>query len=132
MNVKIDTGAQTSSLHARHVVIFSRRGKMMARFEVLPHQRNSHDGVVVEAPYLEHRQIRSSNGLASRRPVVLLTIDLGGYVYPIEVTLASREMMGYRMLLGRQALKKKFCIDPGRSYLLTRLLKESGSLGGEE
>jgi hypothetical protein len=51
------------------------------------------------------------------RPVVVTTVELAGLKVPIEVTLTRRDEMGFRMLIGRQALRRRFVVDPARSYL---------------
>ena len=47
----------------------------------------------------------------------MTNLDLMDQVWPIEVTLTRRDTMGFRMLLGRQAIRRRFAVDPGRSYL---------------
>jgi hypothetical protein len=64
--------------------------------------------------------VRSSNGVDDLRPVIVTSVELLGQIWPIELTLASRDAMGFRMLLGRQALVDRFLIDPGRSYVAGR------------
>ena len=61
--------------------------------------------------------MRSSSGHGEIRPVIRTPLLIAGVHVPVEITLASRDAMGFRMLLGRQALRKRFLIDPGRSYL---------------
>jgi len=60
------------------------------------------------------------------RPVIVTTIEIAGKRWPIELTLTPRDTMGFRMLLGRQAIRRRFVIDPGRSFL-TRRLDQPGS-----
>ena len=69
---------------------------------------------------VDERIVRSSNGVHALRPVILTRVELLGETWPIELTLASRDAMGFRMLLGRQAVRGRFLIDPGRSYLAGR------------
>ena len=54
------------------------------------------------------------------RPVILTRIELLGAIYAVEVTLANRDEMGFRMLLGREAVRRQFLVDPDRSYLIDR------------
>ena len=117
MKAKIDTGARSSSLHAFDVEPFRRRGAAWVRFQVHPQQRNSKLAVHTEAAVLEHRTVRSSNGQLSQRPVIITPIELFGESWEIELTLANRDEMGFRMLLGRQALRGRVLIDPSRSYV---------------
>lgn len=117
IKVKVDTGARTSALHAFDLESFSREGEDWVRFLVHPLQRNLHSEVKVEAPLVEERWVRSSTGKATLRPVVRTTATLGEVSWPIELTLVRRDLMGFRMLLGRQAVRNRFLIHPGRSYL---------------
>lgn len=117
IKVKIDTGARTSALHAFDIETFEGDGVAMARFAIHPWQDSSSDVVVVEAPLLERRQVRSSSGAAKVRPVVLTTMVLAGRSEQVEITLTRRDEMGFRMLIGRQALRRRFVVDSGRSYL---------------
>ncbi len=117
LKVKVDTGARTSALHAVHIEEFTRRGAVWVRFEILPLQQDLHTVVSAEAPLVEYRQVRSSNGHRERRPVIATPIVLAGQQWVIELTLTNRAVMGFRMLLGREALQRRFHIDPARSYL---------------
>lgn len=116
VKAKIDTGATTSSIHAIHIERFRRDGKDYARFQVHPLQKNSRVTIQAEAPLVEYRSIRSSSGHESSRPVILTQIGLFDEIWPIELTLANRDEMGFRMLIGRRAMKKRFLVDPGASY----------------
>ena len=89
----------------------------MVRFEVHPRQRNTRSSVQCEAAVVDYRPVRTSSGHVSRRPVIVTQVELLGQIFPIELTLASRDTMGFRMLLGRQAVRDRFLVDPGRSFL---------------
>ena len=117
IKAKIDTGARSSALHAFNVERFRRRGKIMVRFAIQPLQRSNKRVVIAEAEMIDERVVRSSNGVHDLRPVIITSVELLGQSWPIELTLASRDAMGFRMLLGRLALVDRFLIDPGRSYL---------------
>jgi ribosomal protein S6--L-glutamate ligase len=45
-------------------------------------------------------------------------ICIGHKTWEIELTLVDRDIMGFRMLLGRQAMRGDFLVDPGKSYVL--------------
>ena len=117
LKVKIDTGARTSSLHAVHFEKYRRRGRDFARFLLHPEQRSTALAIEATAPILEFRHVTSSTGHRELRPVIENRVSLLGQEWPIEVTLASRDLMGFRMLLGRQALVHRFTVDPSRSFL---------------
>jgi len=124
LKAKIDTGARTSALHAYDIEVSERDGVNVATFAIHPWQDSSRDTVVVQAPLLERRQARSSSGTTKVRQVVMTTIELAGLRLPIEVTLTRRDEMGFRMLIGRQALRRHFVVDPARSYLGGRPSRE--------
>ncbi len=117
---KIDTGARSSSLHAFNIESFDRDGDAWVRFEIHPFQRDTDTTVRAEAQVLDERLVRSSSGHAALRPVILTAIELGGRRWSVELTLASRDEMGFRMLLGREALRGRMIVEPGRSYLVGR------------
>ena len=117
IKAKIDTGARTSSIHVSKLHYFRRDGAEMVRFRVHPHQRSVRNTVEVEAPIIEKRVVRSSNGEEDLRPVVQTHVELHGVCWPLEVTLARRKLMGFRMLIGREAMWGRFIVDPSRSYL---------------
>ncbi len=117
---KIDTGARSSSLHGRNSEWFKRDGADWVGFDVHPFQRDAETTVRAEAAVLELRHVRSSSGHSTLRPVILTTIEIGGQRLSVELTLAARDEMGFRMLLGREAVRGRFTVDPGRSYLVSK------------
>lgn len=117
IKAKVDTGARSSSLHAYNVRIVRRRGVEMVMFEIHPLQRSDRKKIRARAPLIEMRTVRSSGGHESLRPVIETEIELMGRRWPIELTLAARDTMGFRMLLGRQALRSQFVVDAGRSFV---------------
>ncbi len=116
IKVKVDTGARTSSLHAFDVHEFTRDGQTWVSFKIHPLQRNSKKTISAEVPILEYRSVRSSSGKATRRPVIITDVLLLGISWPVELTLANRDEMGFRMLFGREAMRGRFIVDPGGSF----------------
>lgn len=121
LKAKLDTGARTSAIHAVDLEPFERDGDRWMRFTVHPWQRSDADEQRVEAPVIDEREITSSSGARSLRPVVAALIDLDGNPHTVELTLTRRDDMGFRMLLGREALRGRYLVDPGRSYLTGRV-----------
>jgi len=124
IKAKIDTGARSSSLHAFDVVEFEREGEDWVRFRVNPWQESASDATIVECPVHDRRRVRSSSGHAAERLVVLLAIRLIDRTVVSEVTLSNRDEMGFRMLIGREALRQGYVVDPARSFLGGRAPKE--------
>jgi hypothetical protein len=118
IKAKVDTGARTSALHAFDVEPFEVEGEPWVRFRVHPGQRDAVTTVEAAAPLVDEREVRSSSGKATFRPVVRARAVLGEHDWPIEITLVRRDLMGFRMLLGRQAVRDRFLVDAGRSFRL--------------
>ncbi len=117
IKAKLDTGAQTSSIHAYDVEAFDRDGTAWVRFRIRPWQRSDADEVDVELPVLDVRRVRSSSGHVEERFVVLMRLILLRREVTAEVTLSNRDAMGFRMLIGREALSRGFVVDSARSFL---------------
>jgi len=118
IKAKIDTGARTSALHAYRIEPFRREGELWVRFEIHPVQRSDAGRVICEARAVDERQVRNSGGQVEQRYVIETVLSLGNTSWSIELALTNRDPMGFRMLLGRTALKRRVMIEPGRSFLL--------------
>lgn len=121
IKVKVDTGARTSALHAFGISTEQRGDELWIRFEVHPQQRSKRAIVKCKARVVDHRAVRDSGGREHERYVIETKARLGDTEWPIEVTLTSRDTMGFRMLLGRTAVRRRFLIDSGRSYLMGKV-----------
>ena len=113
---KIDTGARTSSLHATEIERFDRDGKRWGRLRLDIGGGNSEPGAI-EAPRADRRTVTSSNGETQERYIIKTTLKLGDNDFPAEFSLADRSDMKFPILIGRTALRRRFLVDSGRSYL---------------
>lgn len=112
---KVDTGAKTSALHAFNIRP-SPRGADWLLFAVHPLQRRRHPTVECEAQCVDMRTVTSSNGKSEERPVIRTEVVLGERRFLTDITLTNRDEMGFRMLIGRQSLNRRFIVDPALSY----------------
>jgi hypothetical protein len=122
IKAKVDTGARTSALHAFEVVDYMDGQVQMVRFKLHPLQRDNDTVLECAAPVIDQRMVSDSGGHREQRWVILSPLHIAGHVWPIEMTLTSRDSMLFRMLLGRTALRGRALVDPARSYLAGRLV----------
>jgi hypothetical protein len=118
IKAKIDTGARSSALHALHIESFEKGDRSFIRFQVHPYQRDSHRTITATAELLDWRRVKNSGGHSQLRPTIRTTVVLGQHRWRIDLTLTNRDVMGFRMLLGREALRKRFLVHPSESFLL--------------
>lgn len=122
LHVKVDTGAETSALHALDVEPYPEGGAPWVRFRVEPLLPDRTPSVVCVAPVCDTRTVRSSSGHEETRLVIRTPLRLGLRVgaptWPVEVTLADRSPMLHPMLLGREALAGRLLVDAAAEYLL--------------
>ncbi|MGB7374895.1 ATP-dependent zinc protease [Pontixanthobacter sp.] len=114
---KIDTGARTSSLHAVNIDLFDRDGEEVARFDLDFGAGKAYRHC--EAIRVAHRTITSSNGTAEERLIVKTVLSMGAHTFRAEFSLADRSDMVFPMLVGRTALKNRYLVNPGRSFLIS-------------
>ena len=114
---KLDTGARSSAIHAFDLVESDEDGERWVTFGVHPWQETDEDAVEVRSRVLDVREVRSSSGHAEQRYVVPMDVTLMGRTITVEMTLGNRDEMGFRMLVGREALRQGYVVDPARSYL---------------
>lgn len=113
---KIDTGARTSSLHATDIERFDRGGQRWVRF-ILDLGQGRNEAVTCEVPRADRRIITSSNGESQDRFIIRTQVVLGEHTFRAEFSLADRSDMKFPILIGRTALRSRFLVDPGRSWL---------------
>ncbi|MBY8964986.1 RimK/LysX family protein [Algiphilus sp.] len=109
VRAKMDTGARTSALAATHI----RLRDDQVYFRAVGQGHESH------APLHDERWVTDAGGHRELRPVILTTLEVGGYRAAVEVSLTGRRGLRYRLLVGRSSMAGHFCVDPQASYLLS-------------
>jgi hypothetical protein len=117
IKAKVDTGARSSSLHAWDIEEVPGTSPVRLRFVLHPVQDDDTFAVPAEARLVDMRDVRSSNGEVERRPVVRTSLVVARRRFRIDLTLTRRDEMGFRMLLGRSAIRRRFMVDPDGSFL---------------
>ena len=117
IKARIDSGAKTSSLHALNIQAYQKEGQAWVSFDVYPIQNDGKCKVKCNALVTDKRVVKSSTGNREQRFVIQTFMSLGNHTWSIELTLTNRDSMGYRMLLGREAMKGRLIVDPEESFL---------------
>lgn len=116
VHAKMDTGAATSSIHASRVKLFVRDGKSWVEFwfRLNAGQKPKR----YEAPVVDQRWVRSSNGEKQERYVIAAQFCFGNLCWNGQLTLANRRSMAFPLLIGRRALRRGFIVNSGRQWVL--------------
>lgn len=120
IRAKVDSGAKTTALHADNLEKFTKNGEKWVRFSLKPLKKlKPNHEITCEAKLLDKKKvIKSSNGTKEERYVIETSLILGNQTYPIEITLTNRNLMGFNMLLGREAIIGRNIIDCEFRYVL--------------
>jgi hypothetical protein len=117
IKAKVDTGARSSSLHAHSIEEYEEGGITMVRFIAeVDHPYHSIEREC-HAPVHDQRQVKDSGGNPEVRYFIRTLVEVGEHHWHIEISLTDRSTMKFPMLLGREAVRRRALVDPGRSYL---------------
>ncbi len=117
LQVRVDTGAKTSSLHVDNIKKTIKEGIHSVTFDIHPDAHNVEKVVTCTAPISDIRKVKSSNGTSEQRYVIETPILLGSQSWTVEITLTDRSDMSYLMLFGREAIGERFLVDPSKVFL---------------
>ncbi len=118
IKARVDSGAKTSALHAINIAPFIKNDQNWVKFDINPIQNNLRTVIHCEAPLVDKRIVKSSSGFREQRYVIQSNLKIGDDSWMIEMTLTNRDSMGFRMLLGREAMSGRILVDPEQKYLL--------------
>ena len=105
-------------MHAINIAPFIKEGENWVKFDINPIQNNVKTIIHCESKLIDKRIVKSSSGFREQRYVIGSELEIGGKNWPIEITLTNRDSMGFRMLLGREAMSGRVLVDPEQKYLL--------------
>ena len=115
---KVDTGARTAALHAVNIAILGEHDGRLVQFDAVIDE-GSHATRRCLLPLHGVKRVKNSSGATEERCVVETEVEIGARRWSVLVTLTDRGDMGVPMLIGRSAVKGRFIVDPGRSFLLS-------------
>ncbi len=124
IEVKIDTGAYTSTIHCKNVKVEDNYLKCNFLDDEHP---SYHEKEIVFDEY-DVKVVKSSNGQSEARYRIKTEIIMFNKNYEIYLTLSDREEMRFPVLLGRNFLSNKFVVDINRTNLSHKMkIKEAQS-----
>lgn len=118
IKARIDSGAKTSAIHALNISPFKKGDENWVKFDINPIQNDLKTIISCEAKVIDKRIVKSSSGYREHRFVIQTEIFINNEKWLIELTLTNRDSMGYRMLLGREAMMGRVLVDPEKSFVL--------------
>lgn len=107
IDVKIDTGAYTSTIHCDEII--EENNVLRCVFDSDNHQNFGKTEIIFNA--YSRTVVKSSNGLKENRYKIKSEVIFFGKTYKINLTLSTRNDMRFPVLIGRQFLKRKFLVD---------------------
>jgi hypothetical protein len=131
IDIKIDTGAYTSSIHCSSIEVVKQKNKKMIKFCLLDPSHKKYNGKEIIVSDFIIKKIKSSNGEVQERFIIKTHIFLFNKLLPIELSLSERGEMKYPVLLGRKLLTSQFIVDTelrNLSYKLKLLNKKKFDL----
>ena len=117
IKAKVDTGARTSALHAFALRPFKEGPQDKICFDIHPIQHNTETVMTCTANLIDKRWVTDSGGHKEERYVIKVPIIMGQDTWSIEITLTERDTMLFRMLLGRNAIRRRFLVNPAKSFI---------------
>ena len=121
---RIDSGAKTSSIQATEIDLIKKNDEDWVRFEVYPIQKNDAVKIVCRAKLVGKRMIKGSFGISEERLIIQTPVTIGDDIFDIELSLANRNTMEFKMLLGREAMANRFLINPAARHVQKKYLRK--------
>lgn len=122
IDVKIDSGAFTSSIHCSNIIETSdTAGAPIIKFTLLDPEHSFYNNKEFTSKNYASKIVKSSNGISEKRFMIHTEIIIFNETFPIYLTLSERKDMKFPILLGRKFLNKKFVIDTVKKNLSHKL-----------
>jgi len=125
IEVKIDTGAYSSSIHCRDIKLGQKNGKEVITYVLLDPTHPKYHGKKFTSSTFKEKYVKSSNGVSEKRFVITTDVLIYEEKYKIELSLTERGEMRFPILIGRKLLIGKFIVDPSKTNLSFKEQKNS-------
>lgn len=117
IDIKIDSGAYTSSIHCSNIKEVTINGQKIIKFKLLDPEHNLYNNKEFSTEDYTSKIVKSSNGISETRFLIETEILIFNQLFSIHLTLSERKDMKFPILLGRKFLNKKFVIDTAKKNL---------------
>ena len=117
IDIKIDTGAYTSSIHCSNIQKKLINDKYIVSFNLLDASHSQYNNKEFISTNFKEKVIKNSFGNSESRYVIKTNIILFEKKYVIELSLSERGEMRFPVLIGRKVLLGKFIVDPSEKDL---------------
>ncbi|MBU2896813.1 RimK/LysX family protein [Vibrio hepatarius] len=115
--VKLDTGADVSSINAKKIKQFKKNGQDMVSFI---YENDVGMSKKFTKPVVDVMRIKAKKGeKANVRPVVEMQVKLGDLEKKVRVNLQDRSRFHYSMILGKNFLKHGTMVASEANYIVT-------------
>lgn len=121
INIKVDTGAFTSSIHTHDVKEIELNGEKHIEFKLLDPSHPKYENIIFKVKSYEVKTLKSSFGNSEQRFIIKTNILIFDQEYPIEMSLSDRSDMKFPVLLGRKFLNKRFIVDTSLKNVSSKL-----------
>jgi hypothetical protein len=111
INIKVDTGAFTSSIHSHDIKEVEVNGKRHIEFKLLDPSYTKYKNKIFKVKDYKEKAVKSSFGDIEHRYIIKTIIVIFAREYPIELSLSQRTDMKFPILLGRKFLNKQFMVN---------------------
>lgn len=115
INIKIDTGAYTGSLHCHKIII--NEGNNKVKFNLLDPLNPDYNEKIYRLPIHKIKKVKSSSGESESRVFIKTNILIFNETFEIELSLTNRENMKFPILIGRKFLRNRFVVEISKSNL---------------
>lgn len=117
IDIKIDTGAYTSSIHCEQIEEQLKDGKKKIKFRLLDKTHPEYSEMDFLYSNYSQKYVKNSFGVSEKRYVIKTSIILFAETLNTDFTLSERGEMKFPVLIGRKLLNKKFLVDTQRTNL---------------
>lgn len=125
INIKIDTGAFTSSIHSHNIKEVIINGEQYIVFQILDPSHPKYKNEEYKTKRFTKKIVKNSFGGSEQRFVIQTKIILFGEEHPIHLSLSERSDMKYPILIGRRLLNKRFTVDPSKKNISFKIKKKA-------